>query len=155
MSVRHDWYQSETSVVISVLLKNAKDRNGQVKIEKDRVEVTADDYSLDLKLFREVNVEKSSYKMMSSKIEISLAKIEGIRWECLEKTDKEVPIAFAGSSSVPAASPPPHPSNKKNWDRMAKEIEKTEAEEMQVSDGHSLAHLGLQNLSVSRHCLLG
>lgn len=124
--VRHDWYQSETSVVISVLYKNAKDHNGQVKISSDRVEVTADDYSLSLTLNKEVDVAKSSYKMLPSKIEISLAKIEGVRWDALEKQEKEAPKQFAST-----AGPPPHPSSKKNWDKMAKEIEEKEATELQ------------------------
>lgn len=156
MSVRHDWYQSEASVVISVLLKNAKDRHAEVKIEKDRVDVTgevlfcypsilqpmmkflcplstADDYTLSLALNKEVDVEKSSYKMLSSKIEISLAKIEGVRWDALEKQDKEAPKpAAAVATSAPVSTgPPSHPGSKKNWDKMAKEIEEKEAGELQ------------------------
>lgn len=133
MSVRHDWYQSEATVVISVLLKNAKERNGRVQIERERVEVTADDYSLVLRLNREVDVTRSSYKMLGSKIEICLAKVEGVRWEALEQQETEPPKAFASGSAVVAAGPPAHPSSKKNWDKMAKEIEEKEAGEMQVS----------------------
>lgn len=131
MSARHDWYQSEASVVISVLYKNAKEKNGSVKIESHRVEVTADGYELVVLLNKEVDVAKSSYKMLNSKIEISLAKIEGVRWGALEKQDNEAPKTFqtaAGSSS----GPPLHPSSKKNWDKMAKEIEEKEAGELQV-----------------------
>lgn len=133
MSVRHDWYQSETNVVISVLLKNAKDKNGSVKIEKERVEVSADNYELILALNREVDVAKSSYKLMSTKIEISLAKIEGVRWEALEKKEGEAaPKVFMAAAGSSDSGPPPHPSSKKNWDQMAKEIEEKEAKEMQV-----------------------
>lgn len=120
-------------MVISVLLKNAKERNGRVQIERERVEVTADDYSLVLRLNREVDVTRSSYKMLGSKIEICLAKVEGVRWEALEQQETEPPKAFASGSAAVAAGPPAHPSSKKNWDKMAKEIEEKEAGEMQVS----------------------
>lgn len=92
----------------------------------------ADDYSLLLTLNKEVDVTKSSHKMLSSKIEISLAKIEGVRWDALEKQEKEAPKPAPGAStSTAAAGPPTHPSSKKNWDKMAKEIEEKEAGELQ------------------------
>lgn len=131
MSVRHDWYQSEASVVISVLLKNAKDKHAEVKIEKDRVEVTAADYSLILQLSKEVDVAKSSYKLLSSKIEISLAKVEGVRWDTLERRD-DGPVLTAAPSAAAVAAPS-NPASNKNWDKLAKEVEETEASEMQVS----------------------
>lgn len=130
MSVRHDWYQSEASVVISVLLKNAKDKHGEVKIEADRVEVTADDYSLILQLHKDVNVAKSSYKLLSSKIEISLAKVEGVRWDALERRE-DAPVLATPSAAAVAA--PSHLAPNKNWDKLAKEVEESEASEMQVS----------------------
>lgn len=37
MSVRHDFYQSETKVVITVLLKNAVEKNYKVLIEPEKV----------------------------------------------------------------------------------------------------------------------
>uniref|UniRef100_A0A6P4FHZ9 Protein SGT1 homolog n=1 Tax=Drosophila rhopaloa TaxID=1041015 RepID=A0A6P4FHZ9_DRORH len=85
MSVRHDWYQSETKVVITVLLKNAADKNYAVEISENRVHMTADGYELDLKLMHPIVVERSSHKAFSTKVEIILAKETGIRWENLEE----------------------------------------------------------------------
>lgn len=127
MSVRHDWYQSDASVVISVLLKNAQDKHGAVKIEKDRLEVTADDYSLILQLHKDVDPVKSSYKMLASKIEISLAKIEGVRWDSLEKREN-----LPGPAPSASTAAPQHPGTKKNWDKLAKEEEEKEASELKV-----------------------
>ncbi|XP_075168096.1 suppressor of G2 allele of skp1 [Haematobia irritans] len=122
-TVRHDWYQSETKVVITVLLKNAKDKNYKVEIEQQRVHMTADDYELDLKLFAPINVERSSYKDFPSKVEITLAKETGIRWDGLEEAVK----------LKPAISAPP-PIHKKNWDSLAKEVEKSEEAEAQSEE---------------------
>lgn len=118
MSVRHDWYQSDAKVVITVMLKNAKDKNYKVDIEKQRVHMTADDYLLDIKLFAPINVERSSYKDFPSKVEITLAKEVGIRWESLEEKLEPKPVT---------AKPPP--IHKKDWDSLAKEVEKSEEEE--------------------------
>ncbi|XP_041564976.1 protein SGT1 homolog [Drosophila elegans] len=115
MSVRHDWYQSETKVVISVLLKNAADKHYAVEISADRVHMTADGYELDLKLLHPIVVERSSHKAFASKVEITLAKETGLRWENLEK--KAVAVA------APVKSQP------KNWDQLVSEEEKIDEKE--------------------------
>ena len=43
MTIKYDFYQTEVKVVIDILLKNAKDKNCQVKIDKDTVQLTADE----------------------------------------------------------------------------------------------------------------
>nr|CAR93737.1 CG9617-PA [Drosophila melanogaster] len=113
MSVRHDWYQSETKVVITVLLKNAVDKNYAVEITQKRVHMTADGYELDLKLFHPIVVERSSYKAFSTKVEITLAKETGIRWENLEEAIVAAPVK-------PKA---------KNWDQLVSEEEKIDEKE--------------------------
>ncbi|XP_017055721.1 protein SGT1 homolog [Drosophila ficusphila] len=115
MSVRHDWYQSETKVVITVLLKNAADKNYSVEISENRVHMTADGYELDLKLLHPVVVERSSHKAFPSKVEITLAKETGIRWENLEE------------KAVVAAAP--KPQSKTNWDQLVSEEEKIDEKE--------------------------
>ncbi|XP_037820124.1 protein SGT1 homolog [Lucilia sericata] len=123
MSVRHDWYQSDAKVVISVMLKNAKDKNYKVDIEKQRVHMTAEGYELDLKLFAPINVERSSYKDYPSKVEITLAKEVGIRWDSLDEKTEPKPIMA-----------PPPPIHKKDWDSLAKEVEKSEEQEAQSEE---------------------
>ncbi|XP_017073408.1 protein SGT1 homolog [Drosophila eugracilis] len=114
MSVRHDWYQSETKVVITVLLKNAADKNYAVEISQNRVHMTADGYELDLNLLHPIVVERSSHKAFPSKVEITLAKETGVRWENLEeKAVVAVPVK-------PKA---------KNWDRLVSEEEKIDEKE--------------------------
>lgn len=123
MSVRHDWYQSDSKVVISVMLKNAKEKNYKVEIERQRVLMTADDYKLDIKLFAPVNVERSSYKDFPSKVEITLGKEDGTRWDALEEKLQPKPVML-----------PPPPIHKKNWDSLAKEVEESEEKEAQSEE---------------------
>ncbi|KAL7729257.1 hypothetical protein ACLKA6_009710 [Drosophila palustris] len=119
MSVRYDWYQSEAKVVITVLLKNATEKNYNVQIEADKVQMTADGYELSLHLLHPIVVERSSHKAYSTKVEITLAKETGVRWETLEQT--------ANSASLAAA---PLPTRQvKNWDRLVSEEEKIEEKE--------------------------
>jgi len=115
MSVRHDWYQSETKVVITVLLKNAAEKNYAVEISPNRVHMTADGYELDLKLLHPIVVERSSHKAFSTKVEITLAKETGIRWDNLEE------------KAVVAAAPPKPKA--KNWDQLVSEEEKIDEKE--------------------------
>lgn len=121
MSVRHDWYQSDSKVVITVLLKNATEKNYSVDIEREKVIMKADNYELELQLYRPIVPEKSSYKSTPSKVEICLAKEFGDRWDSLEV------------KNVPKVNVPP-PIHKQNWDKIAKEVEKNEESEAQSEE---------------------
>lgn len=121
MSVRHDWYQSDEYVKITVLLKNATEKNYHIKIEPEKVEMTADNYSLVLGLFKPINADKSTHKATPSKVEITLYKLIGERWDNLERRIEEMKDVLPKLSS-------------KNWDLLAKEEEKKEAEERKVCD---------------------
>ncbi|XP_030376196.1 protein SGT1 homolog [Scaptodrosophila lebanonensis] len=110
MSVRHDWYQSESKVVITVLLKNATEKNYAVKIGPKQIHMTADGYELTLSLLHPIVVERSSHKAFPSKVEITLAKETGERWQSLEQK----PILVAPTIQT------------KNWDRLLNEEEKAE-----------------------------
>ena len=81
-------------------------------------------YSLELDLAHPVIPAQSTFKVLSTKLEIKLKKQDGIRWATLEGSG-ETPTV----SSIPAAvlnpQPPAYPSAKgKNWDRIAVDIEK-------------------------------
>uniref|UniRef100_A0A1A9W9L0 CS domain-containing protein n=1 Tax=Glossina brevipalpis TaxID=37001 RepID=A0A1A9W9L0_9MUSC len=124
MSVRHDWYQSDAKVVVTVMLKNPKEKNYKVEIKPQHLNMIADGYELNLRLYAPVNVERSSYKDYPSKVEITLAKETGLRWEALEAKKETAAHALI-------ALPPMH---KKNWDTLAKELEKKEEEEAQSEE---------------------
>ncbi|XP_055380115.1 protein SGT1 homolog [Condylostylus longicornis] len=121
MSVRHDWYQSETKVVVTVMLKNAVEKNYNVVIERDNILMTAENYELKLELCHPIVPEKSSHKATPSKVEISLAKETGERWSSLEKKSAE------------AAAAPNTQKNKQNWDKFVNEFVAKDQQEA-VSD---------------------
>ncbi|XP_059609169.1 protein SGT1 homolog [Phlebotomus argentipes] len=125
MSVKHDWYQSETSVVVTVLLKNAAEKNYSVNIAAESLDVTADGYSLHLDLLRPINPDQSHHKATASKIEITLKKTTGERWDNLQrKLQEEKPVEA---------------KTKPNWDKFCKEVELKDAAEAKGEEG-------LQNL---------
>lgn len=116
MSIRHDWYQTEEKVVVTVWLKKAEERNCKISIEENRLLLeTNDDYKLELHLFQPINTEKSFYKFLSVKVEITLFKSVGHRWPELTKEKAETKPTVVNIYS-------------KDWDSLAKTIEKEKAE---------------------------
>lgn len=118
MSPKYDFYQTETKVVIDILLKNAVDKNYQLTIGEQDVHLTADEgIDLTIRLFKPINKTTSTHKASPSKIEVVLFKFIGEHWPQLER-EKE---SFAT----------PVKKQTKDWDKLAKEVEKSEEEERQ------------------------
>ncbi|TLD27012.1 hypothetical protein PspLS_04478 [Pyricularia sp. CBS 133598] len=92
-SVRHDYYQTATTVTASFFLK---------KIDKDRAKVifnaqsisldlpTADTtrYRTEVPLFAAVDPAKSSYKILGTKLEVNLAKADVASWPVLRSDER-------------------------------------------------------------------
>lgn len=134
LSLRHDWYQSDSAVVITILIKNIQ--SDQLKVSFSDQEVTADitvpeyqDCHLQFHLSHRIVPEQCSYKTSASKIEIKLKKLEGLRWDKLQGgiNEKIKPIP----QELGTAGPPAYPTSKKgkDWNLVEKEITKQEAEE--------------------------
>jgi len=112
--ISHDWYQTETQVVVEVRIKKLSADMVKVDMAETSLSVSAQlpgsgsEYSLELDLAHPVLPLQSSYKVMSTKIEIKLKKAEGVRWAQLEG-DGAAPLP--GGSLPPAAAsstaPPP------------------------------------------------
>lgn len=129
-TIKHDWYQTETNVVIEIRLKKMKNDDVTVEISESALSVTAklptgSDYSLELDLAHPVVVDQSSHRVMSTKIEIKLRKKEGVRWAELEG-EGVIPLSVPQASAAAAVPKPvsvPYSSGK-NWDRVAVDLEK-------------------------------
>ncbi|CAG9804556.1 unnamed protein product [Chironomus riparius] len=117
MSVKHDWYQNDEKVVVTVLLKNAVEKDYKCEIEDEKVHLSAENYELILNLLNPVVPEKSSHKATLHKVEITLAKRDFGKWGMLEKK-KEV-ISEQQQIAVKSKKP-------QDWDKLAKEVEKTD-----------------------------
>lgn len=114
-NIKHDWYQTETHVTLTILAKNVKPENVSVNFNEHSLDVSArlnqeSTYDLHLDLAHAIVPSHSNMKVLSSKIEIKLKKSEGIRWEVLEGKPKVVQPKGV------------------NWDKIVGEIEDDKAE---------------------------
>ncbi|KAK3330150.1 HSP20-like chaperone [Apodospora peruviana] len=95
-TVRHDYYQTSTSVIASFFLK---------KIDKDAAKVVFRDQELDLDLpttdapmlkryratvplFAPVDTARSTFKILGTKLEVTLVKADGSSWPVLRSDDR-------------------------------------------------------------------
>ncbi|KAG0341788.1 Protein SGT1 A [Podila humilis] len=129
--VRHEWYQNDAYVTISVFIKNCKNESVEIIFTDNALSVavkmpTGSDYSLELDpLSHKVIPGESRYEILSTKIEIQLKKeLYGLKWGALEGEDTN-----AGSMATVAGSTPAYPTSSKkakNWDALEKEAAKDE-----------------------------
>jgi len=137
--ISHDWYQTETHVVVEVRIKKLTANAVKIEMGDTNLSVTAklpgsdSEYSLELDLAHPISPDQSSYKIMSTKIEIKLKKAEGVRWAVLEG-DGSAPLpggavapAPAGASSSSGAVKGPYASGR-DWAAIEKSLQ-AEAEE--------------------------
>eukprot|EP00088_Acartia_fossae_P024150 TRINITY_DN25111_c0_g1_i1.p1 TRINITY_DN25111_c0_g1~~TRINITY_DN25111_c0_g1_i1.p1 ORF type:complete len:399 (+),score=81.37 TRINITY_DN25111_c0_g1_i1:72-1268(+) len=131
--IKHDWYQTETHVIIEVRIKQLKADDVKIDFSPTTLSVTAklstgSEYSLELDLAHPTTPQQSSYKILSTKLEIKLRKEEGVRWNSLEGD---------GTAPVPGGAPPPAPAagssktpyaSGRDWNRIEKALA-DEAEE--------------------------
>jgi len=134
--ISHDWYQTETHVVVEVRIKKLTRDMVKVDMGEANLSVTAkipgseSEYSLELDLAHPIKPLESSYKIMSTKIEIKLQKAEGVRWAALEGDGAAPlpggaapPVTSAGGASVKG----PYASGR-DWGAIEKAL-KEEADE--------------------------
>lgn len=135
--IRHDWYQTETHVIVTILAKNSE--KVKVVYEKNTLSVSAllpsgNEYTLELDLAHPIVPDQCSHKVVPFKIEIKLRKQDGIRWNTLEGNPvvpnpvQPIPREILQAGSQPLKYPS---SSKKSrdWDEVEKEIKKQEADE--------------------------
>ncbi|XP_050316039.1 protein SGT1 homolog isoform X2 [Anthonomus grandis grandis] len=128
---KHDWYQTDSAVVITILVKNIKEDQLKVDFKNTQVQVHIivpeyEECHKSYNLSHKIVPEQSTYKLTPSKIEIKLNKVDGIRWDKLEGTVTEETIKI-----IPQGHPPSYPTSKKgkDWNQVEKEIKKQEEEE--------------------------
>nr|POE56886.1 cysteine and histidine-rich domain-containing protein 1 [Quercus suber] len=110
-SVRNDFYQTATTVIASLYLK-------KIERERSRVEFTAGPeggsvieldlhtsdrkgYRSSMRLFGPIDAEKSAFKIMGTKLELTLVKADGVGWPVLRADDPHTgEIIQAGCGAV-------------------------------------------------------
>jgi len=147
-SIKHEWYQTHTHVVITVFAKKVKKENLVVDVEerKVKIQIKEPSFDLDLLLFHHVVPQESLTKIMSTKIEVKLKKTEGIQWSKLEGSPEEqVTVPFA--TALPSEDVPKYPTSShytRDWDKLAKDV--TEEEKNEKLEGDAGLNKFFQNL---------
>lgn len=159
--IRHEWYQSSDTVSVTLFAKGVPKDRTIVDIKSSSLDISFPlptgsdfDFSLD-PLFSQIDPDKSSYKVMSTKVEFSLKKsTPGQKWHSLEgvsvaedkATDADSregtdAVRRAVLAEKPAQAGPAYPtsskSGPKNWDKVASDLtkkKKTKAEEETAKD---------------------
>ncbi|CAI5511708.1 unnamed protein product [Closterium sp. Naga37s-1] len=136
---RHEFYQSATTVVVTVFAKGISSEQLKVQIGEQVlsvvIESTNDEppYVLQLRLFGKVDPAKSKHVLMSTKIEVRLAKAEAIHWTALEATRRPAVVQPVNVSDETAEKlKHMYPSSRKqhvNWDQLEAEVKAEEKDE--------------------------
>jgi len=131
-AVRHDWFQTETAVTVSVMIKGVKKEEASVQITAKTLGVSVklpsgSEYQLNLDLADEVNPGESKYEVLGTKIEIKLKKARAVKWPTLEFTGSKIDSWNSVSDSKDKQPALYYPSSSKkgdkNWDKMASSVE--------------------------------
>lgn len=90
--VRNDFYQTATTVIASLYLKKIDKERSTVDFKADSVALdlaTSDNkrYQTDMVLFGPIKVNESKFKIMGTKLELTLSKADGAGWPVLRATD--------------------------------------------------------------------
>ncbi|KXS21370.1 SGS-domain-containing protein [Gonapodya prolifera JEL478] len=137
--IRHEWFQNDNFVTVTVFVKNLPKENVQLNLEPRVLSLSVKlpnsggtDYSLELDpLAHEIIPAESKHSVLSTKIEIKLKKAEiGIKWGALEGQESGPVTKVAGAGDVPQ-QPPAYPSSARkrvDWSKVEKQAEEDKAE---------------------------
>jgi len=143
---KHQWFQTEDNVCVSVYIKNVKKENCKVIIKPNNLEVAittgvGSEYSFDIELCDEIDPNNSRYDILTTKIEINLRKKSRGQWAQLEKGETST-VQPWGSIQKPTEEKvnkyPTSSNKKKDWDAIEKEAKEETKKE---GDGlHNFFH---------------
>jgi suppressor of G2 allele of SKP1 len=132
---RHEFYQKPEEVVVTIFAKGIPAKSVVVEYGEQILSVSIDVagqdiYTLQPRLFGKIVPSKCKYEVMSTKIEIRLAKADPIQWKSLEySSDSLAPRQISVSSGN---QKPAYPSSKPksvDWNKLEAEVKKEEKEE--------------------------
>jgi len=132
---KYDWYQTQTDLVVNVLLKGIKLEQCDVNFNQTSLSVTINlgaaagsEYSLELDLAHPIVPEKSTFRPLGTKVEIRMRKGEEFHWATLEGDGRPTTIKPSGAA-VAHSYPTSSTKGPKNWDAIEREVKKEEEEE--------------------------
>lgn len=134
---RHEFYQKPGEVVVTIFAKGIPARNVVIEFGEQilsvNIEIPGEDayYHFHPRLFGKIIPEKCGYQVLSTKVEIRLAKAEAIHWASLEYGREDVVPQRVDVSSGESLIPV-NPSSKprsRDWAKLEAEVMKEETEE--------------------------
>ncbi|KGL81538.1 Suppressor of G2 allele of SKP1, partial [Tinamus guttatus] len=137
LSLRYDWYQTESQVIVTIMIKNAQKDAVHVQFSEKEMSASVrlpsgEDYNLKLVLLHSIVPEQSTFKVLSTKVEIVRKKPEAVRWEKLEgEGDSPKLKQFTPDTQhlYPSSS-----HYTRNWDKLVVEIKEEEKNEKLEGD---------------------
>uniref|UniRef100_A0A8C4XN31 SGT1 homolog, MIS12 kinetochore complex assembly cochaperone n=1 Tax=Falco tinnunculus TaxID=100819 RepID=A0A8C4XN31_FALTI len=135
--IKYDWYQTESQVIVTIMIKNAQKDNVSVQFLEKEMNASVrlpsgEDYNLKLVLLHSIVPEQSTFKVLSTKVEIKMKKPEAVRWEKLEgQGDSPKLKQFTPDTQhlYPSSS-----HYTRNWDKLVVEIKEEEKNEKLEGD---------------------
>ncbi|NXD36149.1 SGT1 protein, partial [Copsychus sechellarum] len=133
----YDWYQTESQVIVTIMIKNAQKDDVSVQFLERKMNASVrlpsgEDFNLKLDLLHSIVPEQSTFKVLSTKVEIKMKKPEAVRWEKLEgQGDSPKLKQFTPDTQhlYPSSS-----HYTRNWDKLVVEIKEEEKNEKLEGD---------------------
>ncbi|NXG04966.1 SGT1 protein, partial [Sakesphorus luctuosus] len=134
---RYDWYQTESQVIVTIMVKNAQKDDVSVQFSGKEMSASVrlpsgENFNLKLDLLHSIVPEQSTFKVLSTKVEIKMKKPEAVRWEKLEgQGDSPKLKQFTPDTQhlYPSSS-----HYTRNWDKLVVEIKEEEKNEKLEGD---------------------
>ena len=105
---RHDFYQTSSNVIASLFLKKIDKQRARVEFNSGTSVTldlpTADNkrYATEIPLYGHIDTKNSNYKIMGTKLELTLVKSDGLSWPTLRndepRTNEIIQTGRAGRS---------------------------------------------------------
>lgn len=105
---RHDFYQTSTTVIASFYLKKIDKSHAKVEftspttISLDLPTADQKRYEKEMPLFGPIDQAKSTYKVMGTKLELTLVKADQLSWQTLRRdehrTSEIIQVGQAGKA---------------------------------------------------------
>ncbi|KAK3163844.1 hypothetical protein QOZ80_1AG0009090 [Eleusine coracana subsp. coracana] len=140
---RHDYYNSASEVVVTVFAKGVAAENVSVEFGEQTLSLSVEvpgeaPYHLQPRLFGKIVPARCSFAVLSTKIEVRLAKSEpGTTWASLEFNSNSKPTTQIVAAQAQRRPSYPSSKGKKDWDKIEAEVKKEEKEEKLDGDAAS------------------
>ncbi|KAL8148347.1 protein SGT1 homolog [Apium graveolens] len=132
---RHEFYQKPEEVVVTIFAKGVPASSVVIEFGEQIISVTIDasgedTYVFQPRLYGKIVPAKCKYEVLSTKIEIRLAKAEATHWTSLEYSkNNAVPQKTYVSTSTQRPAYPTSKPKTVDWDKLEAEVKKEEKEE--------------------------